>query len=378
MFFLLSGATLSFWLRESGFDKITIGLFSLVNFLQIFKFLWGPLLEKISFSNPNSQGYKYCLIFSLLACIICLYTLTLFKPDNDFTLFALTLVVLGFFSSIYQTLVHSSQILLVSSKNWGLSEAACTTGFRIGLLVASSGALYLSTIISWEQVYQIMAILCLPSLFLIVFYSFCIDIGTSSHISYKFLPAFYDFIKKPKLLLIVSFMLLYRLQDNFVAMMPNMFYLDIGYSKTDLALGYKALGLGAATVGGFLGGYLCYKYDYRFIFKRVLICHALSGLSFLFLYYYDRNLVNLYIVVFLQELTKGLTLSPFFSYQLKCCTQKYCITQIAILTSIAAITPIFLGSVSGFSATYLGWPCFFMLSSFCFIPAYILVKYLPE
>ncbi|MFY9589462.1 MFS transporter [Rickettsia endosymbiont of Halotydeus destructor] len=378
LFFLLSGSTLSFWLRESGFSKITIGLFSLVNVLHIFKFLWGPLLEKISFSKLVSQGYKYCLILSLLGCIICLYALTFFKPDNNFVLFALSLIILGFFSSIYGILIQSSQILLVNSKNWGLSEAACTTGFRIGILVAGSGALYLSTIISWESIYRIMAILCLPSLFLIIFYSFNINNSNTLQNRSKFLSAFHDFIKKPKWLLIVSFMLLYRLQDSFLSVMPNMFYVDIGYSKTQLAFGYKALGLCAATFGGFLGGYLCRKYDYRLLFRKVLVCHALSALSFLFLYYCAKDLIALYIVVFLQQFTMGLTLAPFFSYQLKCCTQKYCITQIAILTSIASITPIFLGSISGLNATYLGWPCFFILSTLCFIPAYILVKYLPE
>jgi hypothetical protein len=275
-------------------------------------------------------------------------------------------------------LIQSSQILLVSDRNWGLSEAACTTGFRIGMLVAGSGALYLSTIMAWEQVYQIMACICILPLILIIFHSFNVKGFQASYSYNKFISAFYDFIKKPRWLIVVSFMLLYRLQDNFLSVMPNMFYLDIGYSKIDLAFGYKAFGLCAATLGGFLGGYLCRKYDYLIIFRKVLVYHALSSLSFLFLYYCSRNIINLYIVVFFQEFTKGLTLSPFFSYQLRCCSKKYCITQIAMLTSIASVTPIFLGSISGISATYLGWVWFFTLSGFAFIPAYMLIKYLPK
>nr|WP_232202748.1 MFS transporter [Rickettsia montanensis] len=377
LIYLLTGSTLSFWLRESGFDKITIGLFSLVNFIHIFKFLWGPLLEKVSFAPLSKWGYKYCLIIALVSCIFCVYVLTNFNPNTHFIPFALCLVAVAFFVSIYDMLLQSSQMLLVTNKNWGISEAACTTGFRIGILVAGSGALYLSTIISWQGVYRAMAILCIPSLLLIIIYPLKFKDKIIINDFDRFWHAFYDFVKKPKWLMIVSFMLLYRLQDNFLSIMPNMFYLDIGYTKKDLAFGYKAFGMCATILGGFIGGFLCRKYEYSYLLKRALIYHALSSLSFLYLYFYNRDITSLYIAVFFQEFTKGLTMSPFFSYQLRCCSSKYCITQIALITSIAYISTILFGSISGYAATYLGWTYFFIVAGFCFIPAYILIRYLP-
>jgi len=376
--YLLTGSTLSFWLRESGFDKITIGLFSLVNFIHIFKFLWGPLLEKISFTSSTSYKYKYCLILSLLGCIGCTYVLTNFAPNTHFIPFALCLIALSFFSSIYDMLLQSSQMLLITNRNLGISEAACTSGFRIGLLISGSGALYLSTIISWQDVYRVMAILCVPSLLLIILYPLKFKEKIIGNNFDRFWHAFYDFIKKPKWLIIVSFMLLYRLQDSFLSVMPNMFYLDIGYTKKDLALGYKAFGMCAAILGGFISGFLCRKYEYAYIFKRALILHALSSLSFLFLYFYSRDIMSLYLAVFFQEFTKGLTMSPFFSYQIRCCNPKYCITQIALITSIAYVGTMLFGSISGHAATYLGWNYFFVVAGFCFIPAYILIRYLPR
>lgn len=375
---MLTGSTLSFWLRESGFDKITIGLFNLVNFIHIFKFLWGPLLEKISFAPSSSRGYKYCLILSLLSCICCTYILTSFNPTTDFIKFASCLIVLAFFSSIYDVLLQSSQMLLITGKNWGISEAACTSGFRIGILASGSGALYLSTIISWQDVYRLMAILCVPSLLLIILYPLKFKEKITINDFDRFWHAFRDFFKKPKWLIIVSFMLLYRLQDSFLAVMPNMFYLDIGYTKKDLALGYKAFGMCATILGGFAGGFLCRKYEYSYIFRRVLVYHALSIMSFLFICFYSQNITSLYFAVFFQEFTKGLTMSPFFSYQLRCCNPKYCITQIALITSTAHVSTILIGSISGYAATYLGWTYFFVIAGFCFIPAYILIRYLPK
>lgn len=275
-------------------------------------------------------------------------------------------------------LLQSSQMLLITSENWGISEAACTSGFRIGILISGSGALYLSTIISWQEVYRTMAILCVPSLLLIIFYPLKFKEKIAVNNFDRFWHAFYDFIKKPKWLIIVGFMLLYRLQDNFLSVMPNMFYLDIGYTKKDLALGYKAFGMCATIAGGFIGGFLCRKYEYVYIFKRVLVYHALSSITFLLLYSYSQTITTLYIAVFFQEFTKGLTMSPFFSYQLRCCSSKYCITQIALITSIAYISTVLFGSISGYAATYLGWGYFFSIAGFCFIPAYILIRYLPK
>lgn len=275
-------------------------------------------------------------------------------------------------------LLQSSQMLLITNENWGISEAACTSGFRIGILISGSGALYLSTIISWQEVYRTMAILCVPSLLLIIFYPLKFKEKIAVNNFDRFWHAFYDFIKKPKWLIIVGFMLLYRLQDNFLSVMPNMFYLDIGYAKKDLALGYKAFGMCATIAGGFIGGFLCRKYEYAYIFKRVLVYHALSSITFLLLYSYSQTITTLYIAVFFQEFTKGLTMSPFFSYQLRCCSSKYCITQIALITSIAYISTVLFGSISGYAATYLGWGYFFAIAGFCFIPAYILIRYLPR
>ncbi|ASX28220.1 transporter [Rickettsia sp. MEAM1 (Bemisia tabaci)] len=350
----------------------------MVNFIHIFKFLWGPLLKKISFITSNSRGYKYCLIFSLISCICCVYILTGFNPSTNFISFSLCLIILAFFSSIYDMLLQSSQMLLINNKNWGISEAACTSGFRIGILISGFGALYLSTIISWQEVYRVMAILCVPSLLLIIFYPLKFKEKIAVNDFDRFWHAFYDFIKKPKWLIIVGFMLLYRLQDNFLSVMPNMFYLDIGYTKKDLALGYKAFGMCATIAGGFIGGFLCRKYEYTYIFKRVLVYHALSSITFLLLYSYSQTMTTLYIAVFFQEFTKGLTMSPFFSYQLRCCSSKYCITQIALITSIAYISTVLFGSISGYAATYLGWGYFFAIAGFCFIPAYILIRYLPR
>ena len=99
----------------------------------------GSFTRKSKFCSLSKQGYKYCLIITLVSCICCVYVLTNFNPNTHFIPFALCLVAVAFFSSIYDMLLQSSQMLLITNKNWGISEAACTTGFRIGILIAGSG-----------------------------------------------------------------------------------------------------------------------------------------------------------------------------------------------------------------------------------------------
>jgi predicted MFS family arabinose efflux permease len=287
-------------------------------------------------------------------------------------------MIFSIFSASYKMVLHASQMLLVKSHSWGLTEAACTTGFRIGMIASGAGALYLSTFLSWKDVYRIMILLCIPSLIVLIFNKLPSRHTHTNTQKYLWNDAFIDFFSKKDWLIIIIFILLYRLQDDFLGRMPNIFFREMGFSKEMISISYKLGGLLAVSIGGFLGGYLCLRWKYRTLFFWSLLLHGISGWTFLILQDSGENIWLLYIVVSLQEFTKGLTLSPFFSYQLATCTKKFCITQIAILTSIVGLPHVLLGGLSGFIATSLGWTWFFIFSNFLSIPALIFVQYIPE
>jgi predicted MFS family arabinose efflux permease len=363
VFLHLSGSTLSFWLKDCEFDNISIGLFSLANFLHIFKFLWGPFLENIRFLRKYKNGFKACMIFSLLGCIISIFILSSLSPKSQLLLFCLTLLGLSFFSASYEMLIHASQILLVDKRSWGLSEAFCITGYRLGMLMSGSLALYMSTFMPWKAVYQFMGGLCVVILILTAIYPFkeFIDLDTSKKKS-SFLEPFKDFMRSKYLHILIPFFITYRLQDNILGKMPSMYLLEVGFSKASLAFAYKAFGLFAAVLGGFVGGYLCRKFTYKYIFKRVLTIYSFAGLIFLSFLHFSADIRVLYLVVLVHEFSKGLTLTPFFSYQLRCCNPNYSITQIAIITSIVELSRIIFGYQS-----WLGEFLYFILGKYFYL-----------
>ena len=370
IFYFLGGSTLVFWLNDLKFDKMTIGLFSFAGVFHGVKFLWGPLLERV-------QNDKLLLIVSLSGCMSCLLLLTLVDPVADTVMFFCILMIFSIFSASYKMLLHACQMSLVQDQNWGLTEAACTTGFRTGMIASGAGALYLSTLMSWASVYRLMILLCVPSLIWIMSSFPKRDIRLKRP-KYLWKDAFIDFFHKKDWVIILSFMFLYRLQDDFLGRMPNLFFMEMGFSKQEISIAYKLGGLFAVATGGFLGGYLCFRFEYRPLFFWSLLLHGVSGCSFLILHAQSPNIWALYLVVSLQEFTKGLILSPFFSYQLATCTKKFCITQIALLTSLVTFPRIFLGGISGVMATKLGWDYFFIFSSILCIPVLFFVRYIPE
>ncbi len=370
IFYFLGGSTLVFWLNDLKFDKATIGLFSFAGIFHGVKFLWGPVLERV-------QNDKLVLIVSLSGCMACLFLLTLIDPVSNTPLFFCVLMILSIFSASYKMMLHACQMALVQAQNWGLTEAACTTGFRIGMIASGAGALYLSAFMPWVSVYRLMILLCIPSLIWIMFSSPQRDIRRTDQ-KYLWRDAFVDFFHKKDWMIVLGFMLLYRLQDDFLGKMPNLFFIDMGFSKQEISIAYKLGGLLAVTIGGFLGGYLCFRFKYRPLFFWGLLLHGVSGGAFLILNVESPNVWALYLVVTLQEFTKGLILAPFFSYQLASCTKKFCITQIALLTSIVTFPRILLGGISGVMATNLGWSYFFIFSSLLCVPVLFFVRYIPE
>lgn len=325
--------------------------------------------------------YKVLMLITLGGCIAFLAFLSTIIPNKNPLLFFSCLVVLSFFAASYKMLLHASQMLLVKSGYWGFTEAACTIGFRIGMIASGAGALYLSTIIPWSQVYLLMALLCIPSFIGIAYFSFDYPKTIENEkITWKdrFSRPFLDFFSKDKWFQILIFMIIYRLQDGFLGKMPNLFFREMGFSKEVISLSYKLGGLFFVAVGGLVGGYLCANVPYRKTFFWGLLLHGASGWVYLLLQSFPGDTMMLCFVVGIIELTKGLTLSAFFSYQLNACSTRFAITQIAFLTSIIDLPHIALGAMSGFMATYLGWTWFFIFSSVLSVPALIFIKNIPD
>ncbi len=279
--------------------------------------------------------------------------------------------------------MHVSQLLGLKPYNWGYGEAAGVSGFRFGLLLSGAGTLFLSSFITWSQIYHIISFIVLFPLAIIWSVKISLPesrystLSTDLNLKYNLIEPFKDFFNKSGWIWILLLMIFFRLQDFIKGSMLTLFYLENGYTKEVLSIAYKTFGFIISTIGGIIGGALLRKYGYRISLKVGLISHAVSSFIFFLPQFENANIIALYIGVFIHELTKGIAIAPFFSYQLYSASPKYAISQIALLTSVATLSQSIFGSFSGYLVDNFGWMIFFAITILSSLPALYILKKVP-
>lgn len=387
--FVLTASTLVVWFKKNGEDLSLLGLLSLLHLPYALKFLWAPFFDSFSlnFFKEKSGHRRSWIIICQLLMIAGLFLLSEIPPNHSFALFMSVALWVSFWASSHDMLVAACQMDMVERKNWGLSEASTVFGFRLGMLISGAGALSLSLILPWGWVYKVMAIACVPGLLMILFLPFTLiqseEVSLSlpqnwrAYFKKALLQPFQNFMSQDHWQTILLFMVIYRLQDSLIGILPTVFFLQLGFSKGDIATVYKVFGMGMAILGGFTGGIFVRVFDYQRALLMGLVCHGLSSFTYIILTFSGLSLPLFYGMVALEEFTRGVALTAFFAYQLTCCRLRFSVTQLAILTAVASLGQSLIGSTSGFLAQSLGWSSFFLLTALASLPALYMLKRIP-
>jgi PAT family beta-lactamase induction signal transducer AmpG len=191
------------------------------------------------------------------------------------------------------------------------------------------------------------------------------------------LKPFKAFMCHPGWWSVLIFMFLYRLQDNLIGNMPTLFYLDLGFSKGEIAACQKVFGMWMSVLGGILGGALI---RYQGYFKALCIggiFHGLSGFCYVAQAWVGDSLPFLYVTTAVEDFSKGIAIVSLFSYQLTCCQKEYAVTQLALLTSFVNLSEVSVSSFSGFLADSFGWKWFFAFATTLGFLGIFWIKCLP-
>lgn len=184
---------------------------------------------------------------------------------------------------------------------------------------------------------------------------------------------FADFMTRPHWVLILCFIMLYKLGDAFLGVMTNPFLLEIGFSKTDIATVVKVYGLVATLIGVFLGGAMTYRLG---TVKTLMICgigHALTNLMFLLQARVGADVHVLAAGIFLENLSGGMTASAFVAFISGLTHARYTATQYALLSSLAAMGRTWLTTAAGWTAETFGWEIFFIIAVLLALPGLIIL-----
>jgi len=369
------------WLRTEGVSLTAIGLFALIQFPYTWKFLWAPLLDRYVPPLGRRRGW-IVLTQVLLLCIIIL--LGQFSPTTDLAIIVWLAAALAFFSATADIALDAYRRELLPDNELGLGNSVHVNAYRIAGLVPGSLSLILADRLPWDVVFFVTALFMLPGIAMALLIKEPTIVGTTPRtLREAVVDPFREFIGRAgvkEALLILAFIFFYKLGDSMATALATPFYLDMGYSKTDIGLVAKHAGLWPAVIGGILGGLWMVKLGINRALWIFGVGQAITIFGYIWLAWLGPQmaidataLMRLATVIGLEALGAGLGTAAFVAFIAKSTNPLYTATQFALFTSLAAVPRTFVNATTGWLVDWLGWMQFFVFCGFLAIPGMLLL-----
>lgn len=377
----LTGATLQVWLTESSVSLKSIGFFAAVGTFYTLKFLWSPVLDRVAIpwlSGWLGQRRAWLIVIAaLLAGAIVKLGST--DPTADPWSTALWAVAVAFLSASQDIVIDAYRIELLREDEQTAGAAATQWGYRFGMIASGAGALALASSFGWQRSYLAMAALVGVG----VVAALASPEPSRPLLQRSFLRGavvepFLDFATRPRWLLILVFIVLYRLGDAIVGTMASPFYVTIGFTKLEIASVAKVFGIAATMAGIAAGGVIVFRLGLARALVVAGLIHALSNFAFVAQAWAGPNVSVLAVTIFVENFTGGLVSAAIVGYLSTLCSPAFTATQYALLSSVSAVPRIVFGSGTGWLAEQLGWPLFFSVGALAALPGIALAVVLAE
>lgn len=403
--YLITGSTLSLWLKEYGISLGAIGLFSLVAVPYSFKFLWAPLIDRLPLPFltrrfGRRRGWLLLIQAGLVAAILAMGRL---DPAHQTAAIAAAAVVVAFLAASQDIVIDAYRVELLDRPQQGAGAAVAVMGYRVGMLVSGAGALAVAQFLGWWAAFVMMAAAVgLGMLTTLVSPEPTApssaatrereERGRAYLTRWPGLPAwtrqplawlygavvcpFADFTARKAWLAILLFVMLYRFDFSLVGVMANPFYIAMGYSKLEIAAVSKIFGLIATLSGSVVGGMLVAGLGMKRALLIAGILQGLSNLMFAALAVVGHSVPMLTLTIAVENLAGGMAGTVLVAYVSSLCNTAYTGTQYALLMSCASFARTVLSSPAGFLAERLGWVGFFIVATVAALPALLILVWL--
>jgi len=403
----LTFGTLTLWLAEEGVSKTTIGLFALMGIPYTFKFIWSPLVDRmpIPFFTHHLGRRRGWMVFTQLALMASILCLGATDPARHPGITAALAFVVAFWSASQDIVIDAYRVEILQENQLGAGAAMIVLGYRIGMLVSGAGALYIATYFDWFAAYGVMAA-CMTVGIVTVLANpepqlkesrasveqekrIAAYLEARPHLREKMarflswvygavVGPFAEFIGRKDWVLVLLFILLYKFGDALAGVMGNPFYVELGFTKIQIANISKVFGLGATIVGGVVGGVLVNRLG---IVKSLIVCGILqmiSNLMFAVLAKAGNDTFILSLTIAIENLSGGMGTAAFVAYLSSLCNIAYTATQYALLSSFMAFGRTLLSSSGGWLADHMDWVSFFILTTGAAIPGLLLLIWITK
>ncbi|MDJ0862563.1 MAG: AmpG family muropeptide MFS transporter [Gammaproteobacteria bacterium] len=370
---LLTGSVLQAWMTEEGVDLATIGLFALVGLPYTLKFLWAPFMDRYT---PAFLGRRRgWLLVIQIALTFAIIGLGLTSPLESPWVVAVAAFLVTFFSASQDIVVDAYRRETLADEELGLGSSLYVNGYRIGMLLAGSGGLILADFVSFSTVYLLLGLTMLVGVVTtLLAREPVVQEGTPRTLREAVLDPFVDYFARPEALWILAFILLYKIGDTMASAMTVPFYLDLGFTKTEIGAVAKLFGLWATILGGLAGGIIMLRTGiYRALWVFGFL-QAFSTAGFAALALLGPNIMGLAGVIAFENLSGGMGTAAYVAFMASLTNKRFTATQYALLTSLMGIPRVLASAPTGYIAEVIGWEGFFVLCALIAIPGLLILR----
>jgi PAT family beta-lactamase induction signal transducer AmpG len=388
---MLVAGTLSTWLREAEVSRSAIGLFAFVFAPYTFKFAWAPFMDRLPLPPLTTllgrrRGW---MLVAQAGLMVSIWGLGRTDPADQLLAVALMALAVAFFSASQDVVIDAYRVESLPEDKLGAGAGIMVLGYRVGMFAATWGALRLADAADWSVAYATMAALVAIGMATVLvvpeppgstFAHASSGRGLRAWLEGAVIEPFGDFFRRHGLRVAVVILVLisvFKASDVLLTLLANPFYIDMGFTKAQIADVTKLFGVWMTVAGGLVGGVVVFRLG---LLKSMIVAAVLmagSNLMFALLTWTGPLLAMFVATIAVENLSSGIGTAVFVAFLSALCNVQYTAVQYALLTSFMQLFGKFvIVPSSGFYADAVGWSWFFVSSTVFALPAIVLVLWL--
>jgi len=363
------------WLRVEGVGLAEIGFFTLVQLPYVWKFLWSPVMDR--YTLPFLGRRRGWMLVSQLAIMMSIAAMGFLDPTLSIWTVAYLAAAMAFFSASQDIVLDAYRRELLPDVELGLGNTIHVQAYRLSGLVPGALALILADHMAWSSVFIVVALFMLIGVGLTLFIKEAVSEPSppKTLVDAVFKP-FLEFFNRKGVasgLLVLAFLVLYKLGDNMATALQTPFFVDVGFTLTQIGSVAKLSGLIAAIIGGFAGGVIMIKLGINRALWLFGFVQITSILGFALLSVVGVNLWVLGFVVGFEYLGVGLGGAAFVAFMARTTNPVFAATQFALFSALTAVPRTVIGAFTGVMVEHLGWTNFFLVCTVLAVPGMLLL-----
>jgi len=384
---LLTYSTLQAWLATVGVRRSTLGAIALVGTAYSFKFVWAPLIDRVPPPLPlgRRRGWGITIQILLIGAILAMGSC---DPKHNLSRMAVLAVVVAFLSASQDIVIDAWRVESLSKDQQAPGAAMIQSGYRIGMLAAGAGSLFIAATAGWFAAYATMAALLgvgllvflfgpepkLPAEKLYVAHSMW---QTILHALFRaVIEPFRDFMQRRLWLVILMAIFLYKMGEAMAGVMSTPLYISLKFSLPEIAAASKIFGFFSIVTGSLIGGIVTTRLGIR---RALILCGILQSVGNLFFVLQavgGHRIGYLALCVTAENLTGAMAGTALITWLSSLCSPAFTATQFALLSSLASLSRTVVASSGGVLSEKIGWAPFFLLTSVVGLPALLLILWI--